>query len=213
MRPATSSLFRNRWHLKGAQSFFGVQPDISTFGKGMANGFSVAAVVGRREVMEVGAINQPGRERTFLLSTTHGGEMAGLGAFIETVRIYQERDVCRHLWSYGAKLRDGLTRLAREQGVSDHFVMDGEAIGLNYLTRDREQKPSLALRTLFSQEMVRSGVLMPWIAISLAHGDTELEMTFTAAREALRVYARALEDGADRFLDGPAIKPVFRRHN
>ena len=68
-----------RWHLQGAQTFFGVQPDITTFGKGMANGFSVAAVGGRREVMEVGSINRPGMERTFLLSTTHGAETDGPG--------------------------------------------------------------------------------------------------------------------------------------
>ena len=69
-----------RWHLQGAQSYFGVEPDMTTFGKGMANGFSVAAPVGRREVMEVGAIDREGAERTFLLSTTHGGEMLSLGA-------------------------------------------------------------------------------------------------------------------------------------
>ena len=75
-----------------------------TFGKGMANGFSVA-VTGRRDVMEMGGINRIGQERTFLLSTTHGGEMSGLGAFIETVNIYKEKDVCHHLWSFGEKLR------------------------------------------------------------------------------------------------------------
>lgn len=202
-----------RWHLKGAQSFFGVTPDLSTFGKGMANGFSVAAVVGRREVMEVGSINHPGRERTFLLSTTHGGEMAGLGAFVETVRVYQELDVCRHLWAYGAKLRDGLTQLAQEKGLGEHFVMDGEAIGLNYVTRDRDRNPSLPLRTLFSQEMVRGGVLIPWIAVSLSHGEKELELTLQAARAALEVFGRALEAGVEKYLEGPAIKPVFRRHN
>jgi glutamate-1-semialdehyde 2,1-aminomutase len=91
-----------RWHLQGAQTYFGVTPDLTTFGKGMANGFSVAAVGGRRDVMEVGTIKTPGTERTFLLSTTHGGEMSGLGAFIETVNVYRQRDVCRHLWQYGA---------------------------------------------------------------------------------------------------------------
>src|SRR4051812_9354393 len=43
-----------RWHLGGGQAYFGVTPDLSTFGKAMANGFSLAAVTGRREVMEVG---------------------------------------------------------------------------------------------------------------------------------------------------------------
>ncbi len=202
-----------RWHLKGAQHWFGVDPDLTTFGKGMANGFSVAAVVGHRDVMQTGAINELGKERTFLLSTTHGAEMVGLGAFVETMKIYQEQDVCRHLWKYGTGLRDGLAGVARELGVQNHFALDGEAIGLNYVTRDRDGKPSLPLRTLFSQEMVKRGVLMPWIAVSLAHGDAELELTMAAARGALAVFAKALEDGVEKHLEGPVIKPVFRKFN
>lgn len=202
-----------RWHLQGAQTFFGVEPDLSTFGKGMANGFSVAAVTGRREIMEVGSIEKQGAERTFLLSTTHGGEMCGLGAFIETVRLYMEHDVCRHLWAYGEKLRNGFHQLAVECGVDRQFSLDGPAISLNYVARDGTGSPSMKFRTLFSQEMIRQGVLMPWIAVSLAHADNELSMTMEAARKALRVYASALNDGADKYLEGPEIKPVFRKHN
>lgn len=202
-----------RWHLQGAQTYFDVLPDITTFGKAMANGFAVAAVTGRREIMEVGAIRQAGAERTFLLSTTHGGEMAGLGALIETVRVSREQEVCRHLWNYGRRLRDGLEAVAAELGVQQHFQLDGPTISLNYLTRDRDGKVSPEFRTLFAQEMIERGVLMPWIAVSLAHGDSELAMTIDAARGALRVYRDALESGVERFLRGPAIKPVFRRFN
>jgi glutamate-1-semialdehyde 2,1-aminomutase len=202
-----------RWHLQGAQTYFGVEPDLSTFGKGMANGFSVAAVTGRREVMEVGSIEKPGAERTFLLSATHGGEMCGLGAFIETVRIYKEQDVCRHLWAYGEKLRNGLNLVAAECGVDKHFSMDGPSISLNYITRDAAGSPSMKFRTLFSQEMIRQGVLIPWIAVSLAHSDAELAITIEAARKALKVYASALNDGVEKYLEGPEIKPVFRKYN
>ena len=47
-----------RWHMKGAQYLYGVDPDLSTFGKAMANGFSVAAVCGKKEIMELGIYNQ-----------------------------------------------------------------------------------------------------------------------------------------------------------
>lgn len=202
-----------RWHLKGAQHLFGVKPDLTTFGKGMANGFAVAALVGRREVMEVGAINIPGAERTFLVSTTHGGEMSSLAAFIETVRIYEELSVTDHLWKYGADLLKGMEAEARAQGISEYFQMQGNAISMNYVTLDRAGAVSLPLRTLFSQEMIRNGVLMPWIAPSFAHGQVELEKTMEAVRHAMAVYAQALESGVDRFLVGPAIKPVFRQFN
>lgn len=202
-----------RWHLQGAQTFFGVQPDLTTFGKGMANGFSVAAVGGRREIMEVGSIDRPGMERTFLLSTTHGAEMTGLGAFMATAQIYRDEDVVGHLWRYGAALRDGISDVAAKHGLSGHVQMDGPAICLNYITRDSEGKLSLPMRTLLAQELLKRGVMMPWIAVSQAHGQTELQMTLEALDGALAVYAQALEGGAERFLQGPAIRPVFRTHN
>lgn len=202
-----------RWHLAGAQAFFGVTPDLTTFGKGMANGFSVAAVGGRRDVMQVGSIDQPGMERTFLLSTTHGAEMPGLGAFLETVRIYREEDVTGHLWSYGSRLKQGLTQVAERHGLSHHFYLDGPDISLNYITLDASLKPSLPMRTLYSQEMIKHGVLMPWIAVSQSHGDTELQFTLDAADKALGVMRQALDGKIEDFLVGPAIKPVFRSHN
>lgn len=202
-----------RWHLKGAQYYFGVQPDLCTFGKGMANGFSVAALLGRREIMDVGSISNPGAERTFLLSTTHGGEMSSLRAFIETVKVYKDKDVCRHLWSYGEKLRNGLLDLSKEFGISEQFSIDGPPISMNYSARDSVGVVSMEFRTLFAQEMARNGVLMSWIAVSLSHGETELQITLDAARKSLSVYAKALNDGVGKYLEGPAVKPVFRKYN
>lgn len=202
-----------RWHIAGAQTFFGVTPDLCTFGKGMANGYSVAAVAGRRNVMQVGSIDQPGMERTFLLSTTHGAEMPGLAAFIETVRIYQTEAVTDHLWSYGKRLKSGLNEVAARHGLTQHFVLDGPAICLNYLTLDGDGKPSMALRTLYAQEMIRHGILMPWVAVSQSHGDTELALTLDAADKALAVFKQALDSRVENFLQGSIIKPVFRSHN
>jgi len=202
-----------RWHIAGAQTFFGVTPDITTFGKGMANGYSVAAVTGRRDVMQVGSIDQPGMERTFLLSTTHGAEMPGLGAFLETLRVYRDEDVTGHLWDYGHKLKAGLQQVAERHGLQQHFRLDGPDIALSYLALDTNGQASLGLRTLYAQEMIKRGVMMPWIAISQSHGDAELQLTLDAADGALGVLKVALADGVDKHLVGPAIKPVFRSHN
>jgi glutamate-1-semialdehyde 2,1-aminomutase len=202
-----------RWRLAGAQDYFGVQPDLATFGKAMANGFSLAAMVGRREVMEVGSIDRPGMERTFLLSTTHGGEMPALGAFIEATRINAEEDVPGHLWRYGARLRDTVREVAARHGLTDHFLLEGPPIALNYVTRGADGAPSPAMRTLFAQEMLKRGVMMPWITFSQAHGDEELAITAVALDGAFEIYARALEDGVERFLVGDPVKPVFRTHN
>lgn len=202
-----------RWHLQGAQTYYGVEPDLCTFGKGMANGFSMAAVAGKREFMNVGGIKELGMERTFLTSTTHGGEMAPLGAFIKAIEIYKRDNVVEHLWSYGEQLINGMNAIANELGVADFFQAVGVPCSPNYITKDKTGAGSMAFRTLYSQEMIKNGVLMPWIAISLAHGKEELEYTLEAVRKALEVYAKALEDGYEKYLQGAVIKPVFRRFN
>lgn len=202
-----------RWDLQGAQKYYDITPDLCTFGKGMANGFSVAALGGKREIMNVGGILDEGAERVFLISTTHGAEMCGLGAFVETIKFYKEHNVIEHLWSYGEKLIGGVNAIARELGIENEFQFCGVPCSPGYATRDRQGNVSLPLRTLFSQEMIRQGVLIPWIALSYAHGNKELEMTFDAVRKALEVYKKALDEGVEKYLVGPAIKPVFRKHN
>lgn len=202
-----------RWHLQGAQTFFGVEPDLSTFGKAMANGFSLAAVTGKREFMRVGSIDEPGMERTFLLSSTHGSEMPALGAFLAVSRINEEEDVAGHIWAYGARLREGWEAIMRRHGIADHLLLEGPAVALNFVTRDASGTPSPAMRTLYAQEMLKRGVMMPWIAVSQSHGDTELQLTLEALDGAAAIYARALASGIEGLLEGPAIKPVFRSHN
>ncbi|MEY4760535.1 MAG: hypothetical protein RLZZ200_391 [Pseudomonadota bacterium] len=202
-----------RWHMKGAQHLYGVKPDLCTFGKAMANGFSVSCVAGRREIMELGSIEFEGRERVFLLSTTHGAEMSGLGAFVATMRFMQRHDVVGHLWRYGERLVTLMQDKARTHGIEHSFKVGGVACSPWYATLDATGAGSLPLRTLFAQEMVRNGVLMPWIALSYRHGDAALELTAQALDRSFAVYRRALDEGVDKHLVGPAIKPVFRKHN
>ncbi len=202
-----------RWHLKGAQHYYGIQPDLCTFGKAMANGFSVSCVGGRREIMQLGSIETAGRERVFLLSTTHGAEMAGMGAFVATLSFLEREPVIEHLWRYGQQLIDLINRLAAEFGVQASLQAGGIACSPYYTTLDRAGNPSLELRTLFAQEMIRGGVLMPWIALSYRHREAELALTEKALRAALPVYRRAFTDGCAGLLEGEAIKPVFRKFN
>lgn len=202
-----------RWHIKGAQHTYGVKPDLCTFGKAMANGFSVSCIAGRREIMELGSIEFEGRERVFLLSTTHGAEMSGLGAFVAAMDFMHRNKAVEHLWDYGGKLIAMMERQAEAHGINHSFKVGGVACSPYYLTLDASGANSLALRTLFCQEMIRNGVLMPWIALSYRHGEAELAGTERAIEKSFDVYRKALELGVDAYLEGPAIKPVFRKHN
>jgi len=202
-----------RWHIKGAQHYYNIQSDLCTFGKAMANGFSVAAVAGKREIMELGSIELIGRERVFLLSTTHGAEMSGLGAFKETVAFMHKHDVVSSLWDYGEKLKKIISDLANSFGLSEYFKVGGVNCSPYYLTYDLEHKASLPLRTLFVQEMFKNGVLIPWLALCYRHSDADLEFTKVALEKTFYVYKKALEDGYNKYLIGDVIKPVFRRFN
>ena len=102
---------------------------------------------------------------------------------------------------------------AEAHKISDSFKVGGIACSPYYLTLDSSGANSLALRTLFSQEMIRNGVLMPWIALSYRHSDDELQLTAEALDKTFEVYKKALEQGPDKYLEGDTIKPVFRKFN
>jgi glutamate-1-semialdehyde 2,1-aminomutase len=202
-----------RWDLHGAMKVYDIEPDMATFGKGMANGFALAALIGKKEIMELGGIRNEGAERVFLISTTHGSEMSAFGAFIETIKVYREEKVDHHLWNYGKKLISGMNDIARTLGIEKHFSAEGFACSPYYFTRDQEGNVSLDFRTLFAQEMIKGGVLIPWVALSFSHRDEELKLTLDAVERSLKIYKQALADGYEKHLKGKPIKPVFRKFN
>ncbi|WP_149716950.1 glutamate-1-semialdehyde 2,1-aminomutase [Campylobacter concisus] len=202
-----------RWHLKGAQYYYDIKPDLCTFGKAMANGFSVAAIAGKREIMQLGSIEFEGKERVFLLSTTHGAEMSGLGAFVAAMKFMKENNVVEYIWGYGTKLISMINELAKKYEIERNFVAGGIECSPYYLTFDKNGQNSLGLRTLFSQEMVKNGVLIPWVALSYAHGENELTKTKIALEKTFEVYKKAVDEGYEKYLVGNPIKPVFRRFN
>ena len=201
-----------RWDLQGACKYYGVEPDLVTFGKGMANGFSVAALGGKREIMELGGL-LPGRERVFLISTTHGAEMSSLGALVETINVYKELNVTDHIWDMGRKLVKGLNEIAKECFLQDYFYIEGAECSPNFVVCDKDKKASFEYRTVFLQEMLRSGILMPYIAIAYEHTQKEIDRTLEAARKAMKVFGDALNGEVREFIDGSVIKPVFRKMN
>lgn len=201
-----------RWDILGACKYYGAEPDLVTYGKGIANGFSVAVLGGRRDIMELGGLT-PGQERVFLISTTHGAEMSSLGAMIETVKVYEELHVTDRLWSVGRALTEGLDAIATDLGIANRFHTTGAACSPNFVTLDRDGNVSLAYRTLFVQEMLKEGILMPYISTCYEHSDADISRTLEAAEKALTVYKNALNDGIEKYLEGRAIKPVFRKFN
>ena len=201
-----------RWHAGGGQAYYGVTPHLATFGKALGNGFAIAALVGRRDIMELGGLDHD-RDRVFLLSATHGGETHAIAAALATLAEVVERDVVGHLWRVGTRLMEGFRDVADASGMGRFASIDGYPCSPYLTFRGEDGAPSAALRTLFLQEMVTEGVLIPYIAPSFSHGEDEVAETLRAARSALAVCRLALERGMDAYLTGPVAKPVFRRRN
>lgn len=200
-----------RWHKSGAQHVYGVTPDLSTFGKAIANGFALSALAGRREIMELGGYDH-GRERVFLLSTTHGAETHAMAAAIATMTTYRDEDVVGHLYRQGQRLRKGIKSAAEAQGVAAQVECLGRDCGLLFTTRDQHGQPSQEFRTLFLQELIRRGILAPSFMVSYSHSDQDIDYTIDMVAEALAVYRRALTEGAEKYVLGRPVKPAFRSH-
>ena len=205
-----------RWNLKGAQHIFGVKPDLTTFGKAMANGFSVAALTGSREIMNLASIDSLGEERTFLLSSTNGAEMAPLGALLATLGELTMNPVSEYLWAYGEKLRASFKEISQSLGIDEYFELSGPSVALEIQARDQSGKFSFGLKSLFLQEMCAQNILISngnSFAQSYAHQDQEFFQTQNAFEHALKICAKGLEFGYENYLQGEPVKPVFRKFN
>jgi glutamate-1-semialdehyde 2,1-aminomutase len=187
-----------------------VTADLSTFGKALANGFALSAICGRREIMRLGSREREG-DNVFLLSTTHGAESSSLAAAFATMNVYQTEPVVAHLYRAGERLVAGFRQAVDRHGLADYVDVKGRPCNLLFGTRDRDGKASQAFRTLFLQETIRRGVLMPSLVVSYSHKDEDIDRTVEAIDGALGVYTRALQDGVERYLVGAPSRTVFDR--
>ena len=199
-----------RWATGGAQEVYGVVPDLSTWGKAMGNGFPLAALAGKRELMELGGLNTDA-ERVFLLSTTNGPEAVGLTAFRAVVEAYRTTDPVATMRRQGTRLAEGANAIIADAGMSDHLEVVGDPKCLVFLTRDAAGRPSQEYRTLFLSEMLKGGVLGQSFVISAAHTDADVDQTIQAVSDAVPTYRKAVELGSTAgLLDGRPVAPALR---
>jgi glutamate-1-semialdehyde 2,1-aminomutase len=200
-----------RVNLGGAQSKYNIVPDLSTFGKAIANGFSVSALTGKREIMKLGGTDHD-KELVFLLSLTHGAETHSLAAARATLDFYKEKNVISALAENGRRLRERLTEVSSELKLSDYFKIVGPDYNSVYTTLGQDKTHSEYFRTLFLQETMKRGLLMPSTVISYAHDEGIIEETAEKVYDALTVYKKALAEGVDKYLVGRPVKPVLRKY-
>lgn len=191
-----------------------VVPDMATWGKGIANGFSFCALTGKKEIMDLGGIINEGEEKVFLISTTHGGETHGMAAAIATINEYKSKKVITHTHAIGKKLADICSKLVDDAELTDYIeVVKAEWMPF-FVFKDEQKIANQGFRTLFMQEMIRRGVLFQGAFVPcFSHSEDDVYYFGKAFKESLEIYKKALVEGYSKYLKGLPAKPVFRAKN
>ncbi|MFA6530280.1 MAG: glutamate-1-semialdehyde 2,1-aminomutase [Candidatus Micrarchaeia archaeon] len=204
-----------RYHIGGAQEYFGVKPDLCTFGKAIANGFSVSVLAGKSEIMELGGIKHD-KERVFLLSTTHGSEVHGLAAAKATIEELAAKKAIDKIWATGKQLKEGINRISKENGMERYIEVTGYDCSPVPAFRDEKGATDFKLKTYVMQEIFRQGgVLFPgYVAVSYSHSDADVQKTLSVFEVAIKKAKEAKDTGGfDKLIEGDVVKPVFRKYN
>jgi len=199
-----------RWHERGAQYLYSIEPDLCTFGKGIANGLPLSALAGRRDVMRLGG-HVDDADRVFLLSLTAGGQPWALAAMLAVIDTFEQEGIAGQLHSIGADLRAGVQDAVAAAGLGDYFQLRGRDCNLVYVARDADGQPSQEFRTLVLQEFLEHGILAPSFVVNAAHDPKAISQVVDAVTELMPVYRRALDDGVATVLRGRPVRPTIRR--
>lgn len=185
-----------RYALGGAQELYGITPDLACFGKGMANGFPISCVVGKKEIMQ-------DFDKIFW-STTFGGDIGAIEASILTINTFLEKDVIGHIWKMGSILR---THIAL--GLPKYATLRGNPARSLIEFKD---DPDFVLKSLFLQEVAKRGVLMGVpIFPCFSHDLKDVEQTRFAIEKAFEVVEKNKKDPRKALVGEPLKMTGIRK--
>jgi glutamate-1-semialdehyde 2,1-aminomutase len=184
----------------GAHLLFGIEPDIAVFAKAISNGYPMAAILGRGDVMETA-------QDTFI-SSTYWTERIGPTAALATIRKHREMDVPKHLIRLGSKVLSGWETAAKDANLS---IEAGGMAPLGHFTFQNEKGQEA--HTLFTQEMLRRGFLaFRAFYCTYAHQEEHVSAYLSAVKEVFTIIADAIKEGnLSRRLEGPVAHNGFKR--
>src|SRR5215203_133357 len=188
----------------GAQEFFGVTPDLATFGKGLANGYPVSAIAGKAEIMKL-------MEEIFF-SFTFGGETLSLAAAYAVLNKLQREPVIKTLFETGEKVISRLNQLIIEFKMEHIFIVTGYPVWSFFIIKDTEQFNSWELKTLLLQEMFANGVFtIGTHNISYSHSEKDIEQLIDSYGKYFGKVKTALEKNSLKsVLLCEPLKPLFK---
>jgi len=169
-----------RVSIGGAQKYYNVIPDLSVFGKAMANGYAISVVVGKKEIMNMA-------EKEVFVSSTFFPNSLSYVASIKTIEIIERDNIIQKVWEKGKKLLDGLKEV-----ISKYKESQAHLSGIPpmpYITFNKDEKGIYKLkRTDFYTQLIRRRVFMqPYHHgyVMARHTEEDIEYTINSVREAL----------------------------
>jgi glutamate-1-semialdehyde aminotransferase len=189
-----------RLNLGGAHLLYGLEPDIAVFGKALSNGFPMAAIIGRRRVMQAA-------QESFI-SSTYWTDRIGPAAALATIKKLKDHNVPEHLCRIGKLVKQAW------QSAADKQKIPIEIHGIDPLAHfGFKHEKALCLKTLFTQEMLARGILASTVFYaSYAHQEQHVEAYAQAADQAFALIARAIKSGKpEKYLKGPVCHAGFKR--
>lgn len=190
------------WRLTvgGAHLKFKVYPDLCVFAKAMSNGYPMAAIIGRRKIMQVA-------QATFI-SSTYWTERIGPVASLATIKKLRLNKVPHYLVKIGKGVQEGWMRLAKKNNLNIRVsgIYPLSHFSFNY-------NSPLVLKTLFTQEMLEKGFLATTAFYpSYAHKKNDIDRYLEAVDETFNFLSKVKKRGNPaRYLKGPVCHAGFKR--
>lgn len=182
-----------RHHIGGYQAIDGVLPDLTTLGKAMGNGFPIAAIGGRRELMERYTTTRTGDVH---YGGTYNGNSIGVEAAVATIDCLEDGAVHEHLYALGNRMRHGLRAVADEAGIPALVSGYGSLFVLLFMEGPLESYDDVLrsdnqLFMEYRRQLIKRGVFeMPESLgrshIGFSHTEEDVDRSLEAARDSLR---------------------------
>ena len=190
-----------RYHFGGVHLQFAVEPDIAVFAKSISNGFPMAAVIGRRDIMQAA-------QKSFI-SSTYWTEAVGPTAALATIKKMREVNVADHVDKVGTLVQEGWREMAKKHDLN---IKIAGRPALTHFSLDYPEQ-SQALRTLLTQEMLDKGYLANAAFYgTYAHTPQIINEYLLALDEAFGILSKAIKAGdVNQRLRGPVAHTGFSR--
>lgn len=190
----------------GAQEYFEVIPDLAAFGKGMANGFSLSVLVGKKELLQL-------IDRGVFISTTFGGDALSIIAAIKTIELFKKYNVTDHFWEMGNYFIKSAKNLIKKEKMDKIASVKGLAPHCGILFNDYQQLSGLEFLSVFQQRLIQQGILSVGINnFCFSHTKKDIDVFMEAAHLGFKDVKKALDKNTTKdILLGKPIRPIFRR--